>query len=144
MDPFIGPNRLRDGHRSKSIRQYKSRLNCRSILGGEPHSTVRPSEEEYVFVNLRRRLSARPLRPAFNGTFCKTGQDIRREHRITAVAGQVQDAVGGSRREEALIDFGFRISDFGFGSQSLVTSAATPFIRLNQLNDNGGIRSLAG
>jgi hypothetical protein len=30
-----------------------------------------------------------------------------------------------SRREEALIDFGFHISDFGFFRMSLVTSAAT-------------------
>ena len=34
-----------------------------------------------------------------------------------------------SRRKEALIDFGFRISDFGFGVISLLASDATSFMR---------------
>src|SRR4026209_1339771 len=39
-----------------------------------------------------------------------------------------------SRREEALSDFGFRISDFGFGNQAFVTSMATNNWRFRPLH----------
>src|SRR5213076_2530866 len=41
-----------------------------------------------------------------------------------------------SRREEALIDFGFQISDFGFGVMSLLTSAATRFRESEHLQNS--------
>src|SRR5439155_19386984 len=73
----------------------------------------------------RRNGSNPPLsRPS--GTLCLSDGE-RLGEKFPRKISRIEPLKRSSRREEALIDFGFRISDFGFGVISLLTSAATTF-----------------
>src|SRR2546422_2164162 len=75
----------------------------------------------------RRNGSNPPLsRPS--GTLCPSDGE-RLGEKFPRKISRIEPLKRSSRREEALIDFGFRISDFGFGVNSLLKSAAARFMR---------------
>ena len=85
-----------------------------------------------------KRSQWRPMKAA-SGLYLPTAALSSWERTPQTNCSRVEPLNCSSRREEALIDFGFRISDFGFGVMSL-TSAATRFMgreHLQKLDRSG-------
>src|SRR5207247_1046086 len=76
---------------------------------------------------LQRRNGSNPPLSRPSGTLCPSDGE-RLGEKFPRKISRIEPLKRSSRREEALIDFGFRISDFGFGVISLLTLAAARFM----------------
>src|SRR5437870_1356349 len=77
--------------------------------------------------NPTRQIEAVPLSDGVFEVWFALTPDLSPRERFSRKISCIGPLSRSSRREEALIDFGFRISNFGFGVISLLTSAATRF-----------------
>src|SRR5262245_21435283 len=88
-----------------------------------------------------------PADPTFHSGGGQTGEKTRRQLDVAVRAVKREHAIGSSRREEALTNFRFRISDFRLRNQSPLTSAATRVgiraVWLDKLHNDIGQRRLA-
>src|SRR2546430_512414 len=84
-----------------------------------------------------------PLDPAFHRGFGKALENIRGQLYVATLAVELENAVRSSRGNEVLIEIRSSESRVRNRRRSLLTSAATTFIGLNQFNDQAGVRRFA-